>query len=588
MADNYEIDVTLEEIFGTGISSVEQTVESHEPNGVNEVTVTLTNGQTSVFNVRNGDSSGKPTPVATVAEMTDPTEIYLYTGSEEGYVKGNIYCYKNNEWTDVGTYGGMIVDEELNADSENAVANKAITEAINATPQLRIVENGKWVVAVPDHDSSTASVYVPTAVSMGHPDLLQTDTKSSLVDAINEVKADTNALIAAVGSPLVANTAAGMTDQTKIYVYTGSETGYTSGHWYYYDGSAWADGGIYQSTGIDTDKTLTVANQAADGKAVGNEISDLKSAIQQGGSFNAEVKSALDAFTASVLQLTEKVAYIDENGQDYYDDIEDAADALHSAMYPPANLVSISAVYTQSGTVYVTDSLDVLRSDLVVTALFDDETTRTITNYTLSGTLTVGTSVVTVAYGGKTATFNVTVTFAVEWTLEWDYTDGALPSTADWNTTKQGNATASFIAGKGIECRISNGGYTLVPKNYQTTKNGIIEYVVNFEVLGNNTSIRGTLSDSSCIIGYLSKAGVRINGSTYEPIADTEPNLNTDYTVRVERTDTTGKVYLNGTEVWSGSARDLSGTNNIMVSTTAYDTVTTVAYIKSIKLYHEN
>lgn len=279
MADNYEIDVTLEEIFGTGISSVEQTVESHEPNGVNEVTVTLTNGQTSVFNVRNGDSSGKPTPVATVAEMTDPTEIYLYTGSEEGYVKGNIYCYKNNEWTDVGTYGGMLVDEELDADSENAVANKAITEAINATPKLRIVENDKWVVAVPDHGNSSASVYVPTVVSMGHPDLLQTDTKSSLVDAVNEVKADTNALIAAVGSPLVANTVSAMTDHTKIYVYTGSETGYTSGHWYYYDGSAWADGGIYQSTGLNTDKTLTVPNQAADGKAVGDEISDLKSAI---------------------------------------------------------------------------------------------------------------------------------------------------------------------------------------------------------------------------------------------------------------------------------------------------------------------
>lgn len=279
MADNYEIDVTIDEIFGTGISSVEQTVESHEPNGVNEVTVTLTNGQTSVFNVRNGDSSGKPTPVATVAEMTDPAEIYLYTGSEEGYVKGNIYCYKNNEWTDVGTYGGMLVDEELDADSDNAVANKAITEAINATPQLRIVENGKWVVAVPDHDSSTESVYVPTVVSMGHPASLNTDDKSSLVDAINEVKADTNALIAAVGSPMVASTVSAMTDHTKIYVYTGSETSYTYGHWYYWNGAYWEDGGVYQSDGLNTDKTLTVPNQAADAQKTGQEISDLKSAI---------------------------------------------------------------------------------------------------------------------------------------------------------------------------------------------------------------------------------------------------------------------------------------------------------------------
>ena len=72
-------------------------------------------------------------------------------------------------------------------------------------------------------------------------------------------------------------------------------------------------------------------------------------------------------------------------------------------------LSSISAVYTQSGTVYDTASLDDLKADLVVTANFADSTTQTVTGYTLSGTLTVGTSTITVAYGGKTATFNVTV-----------------------------------------------------------------------------------------------------------------------------------------------------------------------------------
>ena len=75
-----------------------------------------------------------------------------------------------------------------------------------------------------------------------------------------------------------------------------------------------------------------------------------------------------------------------------------------------AELVSISAVYTQSGTVYDTDTLDILKSDLVVTAHYDNSTTQTITTYTLSGTLAEGTSTITVAYGGKTTTFNVTVT----------------------------------------------------------------------------------------------------------------------------------------------------------------------------------
>ncbi len=115
-----------------------------------------------------------------------------------------------------------------------------------------------------------------------------------------------------------------------------------------------------------------------------------------GDGLTAEVKEAL-------LDCFEHVAWTDEHGQDY-------VDALEAALYPPANLLSISAVYTQSGTVYDTDTLDSLKPDLVVTALYDDQTTATVTNYTLSGTLTEGTSVITVSYGGKTTTFNVTVT----------------------------------------------------------------------------------------------------------------------------------------------------------------------------------
>lgn len=110
-----------------------------------------------------------------------------------------------------------------------------------------------------------------------------------------------------------------------------------------------------------------------------------------------EVKQAL-------LQIAEKVVYIDEHGQDYYD-------ALYAALYPPTELVSIAAVYTQSGTVYNTDSLDSLKADLVVTAYYDDGTTADVTSTcTLSGTLAEGTSTITAEYNGKTATFTVTVT----------------------------------------------------------------------------------------------------------------------------------------------------------------------------------
>ena len=56
---------------------------------------------------------------------------------------------------------------------------------------------------------------------------------------------------ARVGSLLVATQASDMTNTSCIYVYTGHETGYTYGDWYYYDGSAWRDGGGGGNSNVD-------------------------------------------------------------------------------------------------------------------------------------------------------------------------------------------------------------------------------------------------------------------------------------------------------------------------------------------------
>lgn len=77
-----------------------------------------------------------------------------------------------------------------------------------------------------------------------------------------------------VGAPLVASTAAAMTDTSKIYVYVGSESGYTSGNWYYYNGTAWVSGGVYNSTAFETDTTLSVAGMAADAAVTGKAVTE--------------------------------------------------------------------------------------------------------------------------------------------------------------------------------------------------------------------------------------------------------------------------------------------------------------------------
>ena len=249
-----------------------------------------------------------------------------------------------------------------------------------------------------------------------------------------------------------------------------------------YTKTNWQDGDI-----ITADKMNNIENgvkgieeDVATVKDGFDDLDDRVTALEQGGSgsgLTEDIKQAL-------LQVVRKVAYVDNDGRDYYNDLRSAlyphkpataialdADTLSfselntaqqltatvtpedtsdvvvwtssdstvasvnsygvvtaldygtatitatagnvsdtcSVTVAQAALVSISAVYTQSGTVYDTDSLDSLRSDLVVTALYDNQTTATVTDYTLSGTLAEGTSTVTVTYDSKTTTFTVTV-----------------------------------------------------------------------------------------------------------------------------------------------------------------------------------
>jgi len=116
-----------------------------------------------------------------------------------------------------------------------------------------------------------------------------------------------------------------------------------------------------------------------------------------GGDMSNDVKDAL-------LTLASKVAYIDDEGQQAYMN-------LLNALYP---LDYITATYTQSGTIYTDDTLADIRANgtLVVTAIWEDGSTTTIdaADYTLSGSLISGTSVITVTYLERTTTFNVTVT----------------------------------------------------------------------------------------------------------------------------------------------------------------------------------
>lgn len=112
-----------------------------------------------------------------------------------------------------------------------------------------------------------------------------------------------------------------------------------------------------------------------------------------------------DRSKIALLNCLRHLAWIDQQGQTYYDELEDA---LYEQDIKA--VVSIDAVFTQGSLiVYEDTSLESLRDYLTVTATYTDQSTKEVINYNLSGTLREGTSTVTVEYGSKRDTFSVVV-----------------------------------------------------------------------------------------------------------------------------------------------------------------------------------
>lgn len=126
----------------------------------------------------------------------------------------------------------------------------------------------------------------------------------------------------------------------------------------------------------------------------------------------SQLEHKLPMLGGYLVPLLRKIVYKDDDAESLINGI--------NALLNTIGLTSITAVYTQPGTIYEGQSLDDLKSDLVVTANYNDGTSVEVSSYELSGTLTAGTSSILVTYQEFTTTFNVTVTDAVY------YKDGSL------------------------------------------------------------------------------------------------------------------------------------------------------------------
>ena len=103
------------------------------------------------------------------------------------------------------------------------------------------------------------------------------------------------------GTPIVARTAADMTDHDAIYVYVGSESGYVNGHWYYYSEGAWVDSGQYGvgingEDGEDGFSPIVTVNESQIGVeiSVTDKNGTTTASVENGTATDAQVAAWLD------------------------------------------------------------------------------------------------------------------------------------------------------------------------------------------------------------------------------------------------------------------------------------------------------
>lgn len=75
----------------------------------------------------NKDDYGSPLQAKTVAEMTDKKKVYVYVGTETGYINGNWYTWEETAWVSGGVYNSAAIQTDKTLTEEDKPADAKMT-----------------------------------------------------------------------------------------------------------------------------------------------------------------------------------------------------------------------------------------------------------------------------------------------------------------------------------------------------------------------------------------------------------------------------------------------------------------------------
>ena len=237
-------------------------------------------------------------------------------------------------------------------------------------------------------------------------------------------------------------------------------------------------------------------------------------------------------------------------------------------------LTGITATYTQTREIYTTDTLNTLISDLVVTAIWSDGTTTIIqsNDYTLSGTLAIGTSTINVSYGVFSTTFNVTVIQAYMTGLTANYIQSKTVYDTDTLNVLISDLVVTAVWSNGTTTTVSSSNYVL--SGTFTAGTSIITATYNGFYDTFNVDVTHTLAGISAT--YVQ------SGNVYT--TDTLNSLKSDLTVYIVWSDGVTTPIQSNDYVLSGTLSVGTSVITVLYGTFSdtFDVVVTQASIVSI------